>query len=98
MGLPSLVHKILRTFTFLLKCMDALCIRCLKGGLFLGSSQGAVRKDSGSSNGTGKVDFDSQETAERAIRELNGTTLDGCKILVQSLADVPAHFWQLGNS
>lgn len=78
--------------------MDALCIRCLKGGLFLGSSQGAVRKDSGSSNGTGKVDFDSQETAERAIRELNGTTLDGCKILVQSLADVPAHFWQLGNS
>ncbi|CAK9021299.1 unnamed protein product [Durusdinium trenchii] len=50
--------------------------------------------DSGSSNGTGKVDFDSQETAERAIRELNGTTLDGCKILVQSLADVPAHFWQ----
>eukprot|EP00434_Breviolum_minutum_P039662 symbB.v1.2.035228.t1/scaffold4696.1/size81176/2 len=50
--------------------------------------------DSGSSNGTGKVDFDCQETAERAIRDLNGSTLDGVQITVQSLADVPLHYWQ----
>ncbi|CAJ1402678.1 unnamed protein product [Effrenium voratum] len=50
--------------------------------------------DNGSSNGTGKVDFDCEETARRAIRDLNGTTLDGCQITVRSLADVPSHFWQ----
>ncbi len=55
-------------------------------------------KDSGSSNGTGKVDFDCQETAERAIRDLNGSNLDGAQITVQSLADVPLHYWWLGRT
>ncbi|CAL1135204.1 unnamed protein product [Cladocopium goreaui] len=50
--------------------------------------------DSGSSNCTGKVDFDCRATAERAIQDLNGSTLDGAQITVQSLADVPLHFWQ----
>eukprot|EP00435_Cladocopium_sp_Y103_P068634 s138_g31.t3 len=50
--------------------------------------------DSGSSNCTGKVDFDCRATAERAIQDLNGSTLDGVQITVQSLADVPLHFWQ----
>ena len=56
-----------------------------------------VPEDSGSSNGTGKVDFDCRETAEKALRELNGSTLDGAQITVQSLADVPLHFWSLGS-
>lgn len=56
----------------------------------------SLAEDSGRSNGTGKVDFDCRETAQRAIRELNGSTLDGVQITVQSLADVPSHFWSLG--
>eukprot|EP00438_Fugacium_kawagutii_P004242 Skav217512 [mRNA] locus=scaffold647:48899:49279:+ [translate_table: standard] len=56
----------------------------------------SLAEDSGRSNGTGKVDFDSRETAQRAIRELNGSTLDGVQITVQSLADVPSHLWSLG--
>ncbi|CAE6917780.1 PABPC1L [Symbiodinium natans] len=50
--------------------------------------------DSSDPNGTAKVDFDSEETAKRAIRELSGTLLDGSIITLQSLADVPAYLWQ----
>lgn len=53
-----------------------------------------IDSDSSDLNGTAKVDFDSEETAKRAIRELSGTLLDGCTITMQSLADVPAYLWQ----
>ena len=57
-----------------------------------GLSRSCAPEDSGSSNCTGKVDFDCRATAERAIQDLNGSTLDGAQITVQSLADVPLHF------
>eukprot|EP00439_Symbiodinium_sp_Y106_P059566 s514_g8.t1 len=53
-----------------------------------------IDSDSSDLNGTAKVDFDSEETAKRAIRELSGTLLDGCTITLQSLADVPTYLWQ----
>ena len=63
-----------------------------------GLSRSCAPEDSGSSNCTGKVDFDCRATAERAIQDLNGSTLDGAQITVQSLADVPLHFWLLGSN
>ena len=40
------------------------------------------------------MDFDSSETASRAIRELNGSRLEGSQLTLRPLADVPAHLWQ----
>ena len=84
-----------KTFTF--ETSETCCRYSVDHFSVCSASYSSIAKDSGSSNGTGKVDFDCQETAERAIRDLNGTTLDGCQILVRSLADVPAHFWLTGR-
>ena len=51
-------------------------------------------EESGCANGTGKVDFDSPETAAKAIKELNGSKLEGSQLTIRPLADVPPHLWQ----
>lgn len=53
-----------------------------------------IDPETGMSNGTGKVDFDSEETAQHAIADLSKAWIDGCQTSAQPLCEVPTHLWR----